>query len=345
MGNVQTREEIEKVNHITNEIMKFNCCLLDIGDRVGKTDYIDFITEDILEGHDVMKGVDIHGRSFIVVKAHVIYKGLFIANTFTTFFQRYRGEHFWMASSQKGKHLMETEGGMTIQQLELLRELLYNRSVKIDNSKATRICTYDSHKDDTIEIRLGYKIDSLFFQDTNCILNPAVKMNQHTSIKDSLCDNIPKSLQDHILEVFDNQRQENRELRKAIERKNDELVAITEELTFAKSELQLYKEMNSDLLQKSTNIAIMESLEQTKHMIAKNDKLNEKIDNLTHIIAQLLSKAQIMPIPKPELTRQTNEVPYGCHTPPPYPKARLWVNTSEDDLDIDDHDFLSHPKL
>jgi hypothetical protein len=344
MGNIQTREEIEKANHITNEIMKYNCCLLDIGDRVGKTDYIDFITEDILEGHDVMKGVDIYGRSFIVVKAHIIYKDLFIANTFTTFFQRYKEENCWMACSQKGKHLMETEGGMTIIQLELLRDLLYNRSVKIDNSRSTRVYTCDSHIDDTIEIRLGHKIDYLLLQDTNCILNTTIKskMNECTTIKDLLWD-LPEVFQDYIFELLDNQKQENIELRKTIERKNDELVTITTELDMAKSDLHLYKQMNSELLQKSTNIAIMESLEQMKHMITRNDQINEKIDNLTYITRQLLANTQTIPIPKPELIRQTNDVQYGYQTPPLYPKARLWINTPEEDMEIDD-DCLSQPK-
>jgi hypothetical protein len=85
----------------------------------------------------------------------------------------------------------------------------------------------------------------------------------------------------------------------------------------------------------------MESLEV---MIAKNARLNEKVDNLTHIITQLLANSQIMPIPKPELTRQTNEVPYGCHTPPPYPKARLWPETPEEFMEVDDN-FLAEPKM
>jgi len=346
MGNVQTKEEIEKANHITNEIMKFNCCLLDIGDSVGKTDYIDFITEDILEGHDVMKGVDTYGRYFIVVKAHIVYKDLFVANTFTTFFQRYKHDNScWMACSQKGKHLMETEGGMTIQQLELLRNLLYNCSVKIDNSKDTRVYTYDSHIDDIIEIRLGHKIDSLFLQDTNCTLKDKTSiMNERSTIEDLLYDIVPESIKEYILKAFDNQTQENRELRKTIERKNDELVAITEELAFAKSELQLYKEMNSDLLKKSTNIALMESLEQTKIMITRNEQLSDKILQLTQMNTQLMTDIRIMAVPKPELIRQTNDIPYGCNTPSPYPKVRLWANSPDADMEIDDHDFLSQPK-
>jgi hypothetical protein len=36
MGNIQNREAIEKTNHIVNEIMKYDCCLLEIGIEGGK---------------------------------------------------------------------------------------------------------------------------------------------------------------------------------------------------------------------------------------------------------------------------------------------------------------------
>lgn len=223
MGNRQSIDNKEKTNQLVNEIMNFECSELDIGDITGQTEYIDFITENMLEGYDVMKGVDIYGRFFIVVKAYVVCtpmniyndtssvansaqsdiqeqnqeqkqeqkqelpinelneilplaaapntnihlcKDLFIANTFTTFFQRYKDENTcWMACGNEGIHLMETEGGMSLIQLELLRDLLYNRSVKIDNSKDARV-----YRDDIIDIRLGDKIDCLFLQEINSII-------------------------------------------------------------------------------------------------------------------------------------------------------------------------------
>jgi hypothetical protein len=224
MGNVQSIQEIEKTNQIVNEIMKFECCLLDIGDMMGQTDYIDFITENILAGHDVMKGVDKYGRSFIVVKAHIMYKDIFIANTFTTFFQRYDDDNtLWMACGNKGIHLMATEGGMSLIQLELLRNLLYNRAVKIDNSRDTRIYTDDSHKDDIMDIHLGYKVASLLKQESNCISQYTdTKMNQQTSIKDIISD-LPESIQNYLLDSFDDQAEENENLRKELELANVEL--------------------------------------------------------------------------------------------------------------------------
>jgi hypothetical protein len=226
MGNVQSIQEIEKTNQIVNEIMKFDCCLLDIGDMIGKTDYIDFITEDILEGHNVMKGVDMHGRSFIVVKAHVVYKDLFIANTFTTFFQQYKEEPFWMACSQKGRHLMETEGGMTIVQLELLRDLLYNGSVKIDNLKARSIYRGDYNEGDILDIRLGHKKD---LESTRAELD---KVNVELAVAKSDLQ-LQKQI-NYDLNIL--QRSREKALRKSMEQnkhiteKNDQLLHMTTRL-------------------------------------------------------------------------------------------------------------------
>jgi hypothetical protein len=174
MGNGQSIENKERMNQIVNEIKKFDCCTLDIGDMKGETDYIDFITDDILEGHDVMKGVDIYGRFFIIVKAHIVYSNRLPINTFTTFFQRYTDNNIrWVGCGHKAIHLMDTSGGMTLVQLELLRDLLYNNSVKFDNSIDTRVFIADFYKEDIIDIKIGYKNDSLSLQDTNCMINQA----------------------------------------------------------------------------------------------------------------------------------------------------------------------------
>jgi hypothetical protein len=251
MGNGQTREEIERSNYITNEIMNYDCCLLDIGNKVGETFYIDFITENMLEGHDVMKGVDIHGRSFIVVKAHVIYKGLFIDNTFTTFFQRYRGEHLWMGCSQKGNHFMETEGGMTIAQLELLRDLLYKRRVTIDNSNTRCIYIDDSHKDDIILIQLGHKIDCFYIKQEPCINNPIATMDIRSIMKELLCD-VPEDIREYILEEFDDKVQEIKGLKTDLEIANEELERIRAEMSRLKNDMN-QNALPKPLLERQTN--------------------------------------------------------------------------------------------
>jgi hypothetical protein len=332
MGNVQTREEIEKSNHITNEIMKFDCCILDIGDIMGQTEYIDFITEDILEGHDVMKGVDICRRSFIVVKAHVVYKDLFIANTFTTFFQRYRDENCWMACSQKGRHLMETEGGMTIVQLELLRDLLYNGSVKIDSSNATCIYRGDYNKEDILDIRLGHKIDTLFSQETKCIIQSEnTKMIQRTSIKDFLSEDPA----DYCIQLEQSEQTE-QEIKKELESTRAELDKVKAELAQVKSDLQIQKQINYDLslLNTSKDEALRKSMEQNKNTTEKNDQL---LDMTTHVVANMRKMSNT--IPKPPLERQTNHIPDHYTRSSPDPKTRLWANEPEEDMEIDQSFF------
>lgn len=252
MGNIQNREAIEKTNHILNEIMKYDCCLLEIGNRGGKTGYIDFITESMLEGHDVMKGVDIDGRSFIVVKAHVIYKDLFIANTFTTFFQIYRDENLWMGCSQKGRHFMETEGGMTIIQLELLRDLLYNGSVKIDNSNARCIYRNDSHRDDIIVIKLGHKNDSLFIKEETCINKPITAVDYRKVMNDLLYD-VPEDTREYIMEEFDDQEQEIQDLKNDLEIANEKIARIEAEMATMKNKMNRMKVLQKPLFERRTN--------------------------------------------------------------------------------------------
>lgn len=79
---------------------------VDIGERVGWTDYIDFINiDDFSERGNVIKGVDKYQRPFI----SFLYKSKFINvlpsdsheelssdYKITTLFQRYTNEHFWM---------------------------------------------------------------------------------------------------------------------------------------------------------------------------------------------------------------------------------------------------------
>ena len=336
MGNVQSIQEVEKTNQIVNEIMKFDCSTLDIGDMTGQTDYIDFITEDILEGYDVMKGVDIYGRFFIVVKAYIVYKDIFIANTFTTFFQRYKNDNTcWMASGNNGRHLMETERGMSFIQIKLLRDLLYNRSVKIDNSRDTRIYTHDSHKNDIIDIHLGHKIDCLFLQEVNSINKPTTTMNERTSIKDLLCD-LPEEFQNYLFEEFDAQEKETADLRGELERTRAELDKVKAELALVKSDLQIQKHMRCDLniLQTSTNDALTESVKENKHMAAaaRNDLL---YDTMNTVNMQLLEPTQSAFIPKPVLERQTNNIEFDCYTPESDSTTRLWGNSQEEDIEID----------
>jgi hypothetical protein len=243
-----------------------------------------------------------------------MYKDVFIADTFTTFFQRYKDENtLWMACGNTGRHLMDTEGGMTIIQLELLRDLLCNRVVKIDNSRDTRICSDDSNKDDIMDIYLGYKIDSLIKQESNCISEISTNMNQRKSMKDLICD-LPEDSQAYIMEEFDDQAEKNEDLRIELNKVNAELLLV-------KSKLDIQKQANYDLLQKVS-----------KGSIQHNDK-HVRFSFMTHANKQYIPDARTMSISRPALERQTNMVPDICCTPESDPNARLWESMEEEDME------------
>jgi hypothetical protein len=85
---------------------------LDIGDRRGSTDYIDFIRVEELTS-PVMSGVDCMNRKFIVFKTE---------NKFQTFFQRYTDGVLWMGAGN-GRPIMDTAGGINYDQAVFLRAL------------------------------------------------------------------------------------------------------------------------------------------------------------------------------------------------------------------------------
>jgi hypothetical protein len=92
-------------------IMDYNCKILDIRERFGNTGYIDFIKQSEVT-ENIMKGIDDNERPFIVFKAEFVYNTnntntnnkntKIIKKTFTTFFQRYTGEDHFFVSCQTG---------------------------------------------------------------------------------------------------------------------------------------------------------------------------------------------------------------------------------------------------
>jgi hypothetical protein len=152
MGNTISNEHAEEMMDVISDIMRVECCELDIGDRVSPTEYIDFIPENVLDGHDIMKGIDTHGRFFIVVNAHIVHKNKVVSNSCTTFFQRYKEKNIcWMACGKEDRVLMETGGGMSLAQLKCLRNLIYERSVKnIEDPSDLRIFANNLHNIDIL---------------------------------------------------------------------------------------------------------------------------------------------------------------------------------------------------
>ena len=91
---------------------------LNIGSRVGFTEYIDFLTWNEVTS-PIMKGTDIYGRHFIVIKMIVNDKKIM-----QTFFKRYSNGTYWMGCGHATPNLISTNGGMIEEQVNFLRELI-----------------------------------------------------------------------------------------------------------------------------------------------------------------------------------------------------------------------------
>jgi hypothetical protein len=125
-----SKEEQDEIKIMSYLIFDIDCPILDIGEEVGVTDYIDFISPERFSDA-VRKGTDKYGRKFITFRANVEYNDGEIIKTFTTFFQRYtREELLWMCAG-KQTQLFATEGGSNLLQMKLLLKLLRDYNVDV----------------------------------------------------------------------------------------------------------------------------------------------------------------------------------------------------------------------
>jgi hypothetical protein len=126
-------------NHFIHDIMKNilrrDFARLDVGKRIGHTDYIDYI--DVKElTKPIMKGVDYYKRPFIVLRC-IVDKDVVYGQTF---FQRYTDDkNLWMGCTLCGTpSFISTIGGMTKHQALLLQNIIDGKSMILDeNHKLT----------------------------------------------------------------------------------------------------------------------------------------------------------------------------------------------------------------
>jgi hypothetical protein len=105
-----------------------NFPVLNLGKRIGATDYIDFIKKEEVT-HPVMKGQDFFKRKFIVIKA-IVDNSVCIQ----TFFQRYSDNvGLWMGANVCGNccDLLWTMGGIKYIQAKLLKDIVEGKIVKL----------------------------------------------------------------------------------------------------------------------------------------------------------------------------------------------------------------------
>ena len=100
--------------------------ILNIGNRVGGTDYIDFISFTEVT-KPIMKGYDCYGRPFMVLKLNINGE-----NVMQTFFKRYTNGTGWMGCGHATKrNIIRTDGGMTDVQYKLLSDFIQLKKINI----------------------------------------------------------------------------------------------------------------------------------------------------------------------------------------------------------------------
>ena len=100
---------------------------LDIGNKVGFTDYIDFLRESDVP-YPVMRGIDTYNRPFFVIK-------FIIDNNYTlmqTFFQRYtNNSQLWHGCGHATMNLIQTTGGMDNEQFKMIEDIINGKVVEL----------------------------------------------------------------------------------------------------------------------------------------------------------------------------------------------------------------------
>jgi hypothetical protein len=133
MGNSITKENLIIIKENINNIINYKCPILDLDNNIGHSDYIDFITDNDLGTNNIMKGIDIYQRPFIVIRAEYGFQDGSSIKTFSTFFKRYNDYDsiLWHCCGHGGLNLMLTDGGMNTEQFEFLDELLCLKQINL----------------------------------------------------------------------------------------------------------------------------------------------------------------------------------------------------------------------
>ena len=145
--------------------------LLDIGDKVVYSGYIDFIKwEDF--NTSICKGLDISIRPFICLKM-IINNNLLCQ----TFFQRYNDNfNLWMGAYAGKPDLLETVGGMRDEEKKFIIDLIKNGEAKITEDLRLN---YPASVGDTVYVYCQKKWDAAITLQTHwrkCRYDPTYEM-------------------------------------------------------------------------------------------------------------------------------------------------------------------------
>ncbi len=148
----------------------------DLGDRMGTTDYIDFLTQDEVP-KNIMSGYDCYQRRFITLKVggyDLDSKKFF--RTGQVFFQRYSDEPYIAGADFEGLFIWIT-GGARPAQYQLINDLVDKKVVKIKEEHR-----FNSSKNNCIIASMDYweekaaKVIQKFWR--NCYYHPEHKVRQ-----------------------------------------------------------------------------------------------------------------------------------------------------------------------
>lgn len=103
--------------------------IYEIGDRMGTTDYIDFLTFKEVP-KNIMKGVDCYGRKFLTLKVggFDIDNNIFF-KTGQVFFERYNDAPYIVGAQFDGNMFIWTTGGTRPEQYKLINDLVDGKPV------------------------------------------------------------------------------------------------------------------------------------------------------------------------------------------------------------------------
>ena len=99
--------------------------ILDIGKRIGYTDYIDFIKIDDMK-YSIMKGVDVYRRLFLAIKVKITGTDLKYHYEVGTFFQRFTdNKSEWAYGTCYNLNTLYNDSRIRIHDYELLENRLH----------------------------------------------------------------------------------------------------------------------------------------------------------------------------------------------------------------------------
>ena len=150
-------EEIS-ICDIFNSIYDKDLNIYDLCEKMGSTGYIDFITDKDLS-NEIVKGIDVYNRKFIIFKANFIYPNNKKIYTLSTIFQRYTDcNTCFMCCGNHHKYLLYSDGGLRKCELELVNNLITNGFVDLTEEIMEKCrLTCDKYENMPIKIEICIK--------------------------------------------------------------------------------------------------------------------------------------------------------------------------------------------